>query len=81
MAVCSEPPPREARTKRDMGNPGPDELLEQFNRGLVYNGRVRIKAVGLSMTGNVSADGQSMRGEWNASDVACKGTFEISKKW
>jgi hypothetical protein len=41
MAVCSEPPPREARTKRDMGNPGPDELLEQFNRGLVYNGRVR----------------------------------------
>ena len=41
MAVCSAPPPREARTKCDMSNPGPDELLEQFNRGLVYNGRVR----------------------------------------
>ncbi len=41
LAVCSAPPPREARTKRDMSNPGPDELLEQFNRGLVYNGRVR----------------------------------------
>ncbi len=41
MAVCSAPPPRDARTKRDMSNSGPDELLEQFNRGLVYNGRVR----------------------------------------
>ena len=37
MAVCSAPPPREARTKRDMSNPGPDELLEQFDRGFVYS--------------------------------------------
>ena len=52
-----------------------------FSGSIDPNGRIRIKGVGLSMTGNVSADGQIMRGEWNASDVACKGTFEATKKW
>ena len=37
LAVCSAPPPRRAHTKRDMSNPGPDELLEQFDRGFVYS--------------------------------------------
>ncbi len=35
------PSPHRAQKKRDMSNPGPDELLEEFNRGFGSDERVR----------------------------------------
>ena len=52
-----------------------------FSGSIDPNGGIRIKGIGFSMTGKVSADGQSMVGEWNASAPGCRGTFEVSKKW
>jgi TPR repeat protein len=34
-------PPRKARKKRDVSNPGPEALLEEFNRGFAFDNHVR----------------------------------------
>ncbi len=35
------PPPRSAPQKRDVSNPGPEALLEEFNRGFAFDNHVR----------------------------------------
>ncbi len=35
------PSPRRAQKKRDVRTPGPDDLLEEFNRGFAFDERIR----------------------------------------
>ncbi len=40
-AAGGSPPPRRARKKRDVSNPGPEALLEEFNRGFALDNHIR----------------------------------------